>query len=93
MDIEGYTAEANVGSSALFIAAKNGHAGTMKILLSAGAPVDQTNSGNVSPLIIGCWYAHLRAVEILLQAGASVDLVESKGSSTSLYVLLPALQA
>ena len=86
VDSQGRTGAANRGATALFMAAKSGHAGTVQLLLSRGATVNQTKDGNVSPLLIAVWQGHVETIKVLLAAEASVDLPEGHGA-TPLYVL------
>jgi len=85
VDSQGRTGAANRGATALFMAAKSGHAGTVQLLLSRGATVDQTKDGNVSPLLIAVWQGHVETIKVLLAAEASVDLPEGHGA-TPLFI-------
>ena len=61
------------GASALLLAAKNGHATVVGLLLAAGAPVDKAENTQLTPLIAAANEGHELVAQQLLAAGASVN--------------------
>lgn len=57
------------GSTALWIAAQNGHAECIALLLKAGAAVDAPNKKGVTPLSVAVHQAHSECVGALVAGG------------------------
>ena len=64
---------------ALSIAARQGHAALVSILLEAGADPDVADSEGWTPLRASAWGGHASAVQVLLERGALVDASDSEG--------------
>jgi len=69
----------------LFMAAKQGHADCVQLLLEAGAVVDgiSQNKSSWTPLWVATYAGHEQCVKILLENGASL---EAKSPETPLFV-------
>jgi ankyrin repeat protein len=61
---------------AIHLAASNGHAGFVEMLLSVGAPVDARDERKWTALDVAAQRGHLNVVEVLLQHGAPVDAMD-----------------
>jgi ankyrin repeat protein len=62
-------------STLLYRAAQNGHSEITKLLIDAGADIDQRSSeGHFNPLLIAAYYGNSEVVKILLEAGADVHI-------------------
>ena len=57
----------------LIVAAREGHLGTIRILLGAGARVDLAKADGCTPLFIAAQEGELDVVRCLLQHHAAVD--------------------
>lgn len=64
------------GTTILCIAAKKGHAGTVRLLLKAGAAVN-LRQGGTTPLLSAAEKGHKEVIKLLLKAGANVNLGQS----------------
>lgn len=64
---------------ALSIAARQGHASLVSILLEAGADPDVADSEGWTPLRASAWGGHASTVQVLLERGAQVDASDSEG--------------
>lgn len=64
------TAPKQDGFSPLHIAALNDHAGIVEELLARGAPVDQRNNKQQTPLMLAASSNNLRCIELLVEKGA-----------------------
>ncbi len=64
---------------ALSIAARQGHAALVSILLEAGADPDVADSEGWTPLRASAWGGHASTVQVLLERGAQVDACDSEG--------------
>ena len=73
------------GSSAVYVAATNGHLDVVRALANAGANVDQAEKDGRSPLWMAAQNGHVEVVQALMGAGASVDQATEVGA-TPLYV-------
>ena len=65
--------------SALYYAAKQGHAQCLTLLLGAGAAVDQPTNKNATPLYFAAEQGHEQCLTQLLGAGAKVDYPNQSG--------------
>uniref|UniRef100_A0A8C5EYF4 Cortactin-binding protein 2 n=1 Tax=Gouania willdenowi TaxID=441366 RepID=A0A8C5EYF4_GOUWI len=72
-------------TSALIVAAQNGHTECVKLLLSAGTPADVSDENGFTPLHCAAAHGRTSCVETLLSAGAAVDSVLARGQ-TSLFL-------
>lgn len=61
------------GNTALMLAAYNGHAKTVQMLIERGADVDIPNSRNQSPIAGAIFKGEEEVVKLLRQAGADLD--------------------
>ena len=73
------------GATAIYVACEFGHVEAVKLLLDAGAPVDQPREDGATPLYKACQDGKLDIVRLLLQQGAQVDQIDSN-SMTALWV-------
>lgn len=64
---------------ALSMAARQGHAALVTILLDAGADPDAADAEGWTPLRAAAWGGHAAAVNVLLQRGAQVDACDAEG--------------
>ncbi|XP_064417620.1 cortactin-binding protein 2 isoform X1 [Latimeria chalumnae] len=71
--------------SALYSAAKNGHADCMMLLLSAGAHVDITDNNGFTPLCLAAAQGHFKCLEILITHSADINHA-SEGGQTPLFL-------
>uniref|UniRef100_A0A914DMY8 KAP NTPase domain-containing protein n=1 Tax=Acrobeloides nanus TaxID=290746 RepID=A0A914DMY8_9BILA len=76
----------NDGWTALLNAAKNGHREVVKLLLDAGATVDQTDLMGWSPLMWAAYKNRLGVVDELIAAKAHINLVGEEDSLTPLII-------
>lgn len=77
--------DANINATPLFIACRNGHLNTVKLLLAAKAEVGKAIVGGVTPLYIAAENGHTKIVHELLNHGAGVDRAAYNGA-TPLFV-------
>jgi ankyrin repeat protein len=63
------------------MAAHEGHAECLQLLLDAGADKDATTNVNSTPLLIAAWKGHLECVEVLLKADCDVDALDKNGNT------------
>jgi ankyrin repeat protein len=73
------------GRSAMFWAARQGHAEVVEALARAGADCNQATVNSRSPLWIASLNGHLRCVEVLLKERADVNKAKDTGT-TPLYM-------
>lgn len=62
-----------MGSTALHWAARNGHIGTVRILIDRGAVIDVTDNAGRTPLAAAATNGHDMIIELLLARGASIN--------------------
>jgi ankyrin repeat protein len=69
------------GWTPLFLAAKYGNKGCMKLLIEAGADMESAEDDECeeTPLLIAVKYGHQECIEILLDAGADVNAADYYG--------------
>jgi ankyrin repeat protein len=87
---QGYPAQVGTqgGMTALLLAARQGHAEAVDVLLGAGANIDQVNVGDgTTPLLIATINGHFDLASSLLARGANPNLAGEAGA-TPLYVAL-----
>ena len=68
---------AHGGSTALLFAARNGDVATARVLLQAGADVDDTAAAGTSALVIAAHSGHRALAELLLERGADPNTAEA----------------
>lgn len=73
------------GATAIYVACEFNHVEAVKLLLEAGAPVDQARDDGATPLYKACQDGNLDIVRVLLKAGAQVDQIDAN-SMTALWV-------
>ncbi|MEQ1603986.1 MAG: ankyrin repeat domain-containing protein [Pyrinomonadaceae bacterium] len=74
------------GYSPIYWAAHTGHVGNIKLLLDAGAVVDEPRRGNYwTPLIAAARLDHVEAVKLLLDAGAQINRPAYDGLTALAY--------
>lgn len=74
------------GLSPLYIAAQNGHADIVALLIENGAIVDIPLSTGETPLFSACQKGHYEVAELLIKKGAFVDYHEPSNEETPLYI-------
>lgn len=72
------------GQTALFRAAKKGHAAIAKFLLDHGANVDFVNVKGTSPLIVAAKHGNTECVRLFVEKGAKLEL-QDKQKRTALF--------
>ena len=76
------------GLTPLLLAAREGHMESVKVLLDAGADLNQTSAGDrTSPLLIATINGHFDLAKFLLEKGADPTLA-SENNATALYAAL-----
>jgi ankyrin repeat protein len=83
--IAGLVGSASGGLTALAFAAREGDLESAKILLDAGANVNQPTNYGWTPLLIAANNRHYRLASYLIEQGANVNLA-NKGDWTPLYL-------
>ncbi|MBN1524081.1 MAG: ankyrin repeat domain-containing protein [Spirochaetales bacterium] len=71
----------NIGWPLLQIAAEQGKAEAVKVLLAAHADIDELDGDNRTALMKSCYYGYKETVKILLDAGADYSLKDNLGES------------
>ena len=67
--------DAEYGYTALYMAAYNGHAAVVKLLLTEGnAEVDKTNNTGATPLYVAAEQGMTEVVKLLLRGGADANI-------------------
>lgn len=67
------------GSSALFVAARNGHSGAVKLLLEHGADPEHRDGPGMTPVIYSTVNNHKEILKMLIDAGADVNTASASG--------------
>jgi len=67
--------------SLLMMAARNGHAAAMNILIEKDVPIDLANDRGETALMLAIKGAHTHAVKLLVEAGADIGLKDKEGKS------------
>ena len=67
------------GSSALFVAARNGHSGAVKLLLEHGADPEHRDGPGMTPVIYSTANNHKEILKMLIDAGADVNTASASG--------------
>ncbi|XP_065057285.1 transient receptor potential cation channel subfamily A member 1 homolog isoform X1 [Rhopilema esculentum] len=73
------------GNAALHLAAEKGHTGTIKVLLNAGASINDRNTDLLTPLDCAARAGQMDAAKTLLNAKASVDPMHKHGMTPLLH--------
>src|SRR3989339_521673 len=75
------------GTTALYVAAQNGHTQIVELLLAAGANVNSPRTDNgMTPLLIAAQNGHAQIMQLLLAAGANVDIQRTDSGTTPLFI-------
>ena len=69
----------HAGTTELHLAADDGHAAVVRLLLGAGAPVDATDEDQSTPLALAAGSGHSEAARLLLDAGAPMNALDLYG--------------
>ncbi len=90
-DVEGVVRApaANGGLTALILATREGGIESMKVLLDAGAPINQQSANGNTPLIVAAMNGNAETINFLLARGADVNLANGQGW-TPLYLTVKA---
>ena len=88
-------ASASSPRSALMVAAENGHAGALRVLLdlTPDNAVHQENGGGVRPLHLAAEKGHAACVRLLLDAGAAPDARVNRFGRAAFHLALKARNA
>jgi len=79
----------NGGITALILATREGGLESMKVLLDAGAPINQQSANGNTALIVAAMNGNAATVNYLLERGADVNLANAQGW-TPLYLTIKA---
>lgn len=79
----------NGGITALILATREGGLESMKVLLDAGAPIDQQSANGNTALIVAAMNGNAETINYLLERGADVNLANAQGW-TPLYLTVKA---
>ena len=60
------------GATPLCIASQNGHLEIVKVLIAAGADVNQATKNGCTPLYVASLYGHLEVIKVLIASGLSL---------------------
>ena len=74
------------GNTALNVAADDGHASTVALLLSKGARVDTRDKNGVTPLLSAAERGHTEVCELLLDNGSDLEESEPRAQWTALHI-------
>jgi ankyrin repeat protein len=77
------------GITPLILATREGDLGSMKILLDAGAPIDQQSGNGNTALLVAALNGNAEALHLLLERGANPSIANKKGW-TPLYLAVKA---
>lgn len=70
----------DLGETSLFLAAKEGHVGMIRLLIGHGADINETpRKGGFSPLMAATFNGHLEAGQMLVANGAVPDMLSAAG--------------
>ena len=67
--------------SALWLATRDVHVDTVRLLIDRGADIDQQNSAGTSPLGIASIVGSLELCKVLISAGANVNIKDNEGNT------------
>ncbi len=85
----GPPAGGNGGITALILATREGALESMKVLLDAGAPINQQSANGNTALIVAAMNGNAAAINYLLERGADVNLANAQ-AWTPLYLTIKA---
>jgi len=77
--VNAQTTEASLSATPLHLAATNGHANIVAVLLDARADPKAVMANGTDALLAACQWGHSAVVKLLLRRGADVDFVDSNG--------------
>ena len=80
-------ADVGKGRTALWVAAYYGEEQCVRLLVDAGAPVDQPNVNGATPLWVACQGGYDGVAAVLLKSGAAVDAPMRNGSTPLLVAM------
>jgi ankyrin repeat protein len=72
------------GCTPLYIAAQNGHAAVVSVLIAAGADVNKARASGGTPLYIAAQRGHAGVVDLLIAAGANVNATRKNGTALNI---------
>jgi len=77
------------GATALFIVCQHGHIECVRVLIRAGADVNQVCAVEYgdSPLFQASWNGHMHVVDALIAAGCELNYTRPKGGCTALIMV------
>src|SRR3569833_2181231 len=73
------------GRTSLHMAAGKGHEEIIRLLLDAGAAINERDESGETPLLLSAQIGHVGIVELLLDRGADPDNIRQVSSSTPLH--------
>jgi ankyrin repeat protein len=73
-----------------FAAARSGETAVLKEFLQAGFPVDTTNEGSYTALMIAAYQGQAAAVDLLLKAGADACIRDKRGHTALMGAMIKA---
>lgn len=91
MDEEEVTQAAARGDTALIIAVRRGHAGTVRYLLDHAADINRVNRQNESALFVAAELGRAEIMRTLLSKGADPNATEKENRASSFTVALSAI--
>jgi ankyrin repeat protein len=83
--VAGLVGSGGGGLTPLVFAAREGHTETVKALLDAGAPINETTEYGWTPLLTAVNNRHFKLASMLIERGADVNIA-NKGGWTPLYI-------
>jgi ankyrin repeat protein len=70
-----------MGRTPVYMAAKNGHAGSIRVLHALGADVNKFATYGVSPIHIAANNGHVACIRVLHELGVNVNMCTSEDIS------------
>jgi ankyrin repeat protein len=72
-----------IGRTPVYMAAKHGHVGSIRVLYELGADVNKCTSGGASPVCIAAEEGHAECIRVLHDLGAAVNHCDIDGWSSA----------